>query len=38
MDVPGKDMTWVPNKGKAPQRVKVKRSIGREKNMIISKI
>ena len=31
MDVSGQDMTWVPSKGKAPQRVRVKRSIGQEK-------
>ena len=31
MDVFGQDMTWVPDKGKAPQRVRVKRSIGQEK-------
>ena len=28
MDVTGGDKTWVPSKGKAPQRVIVKRSIG----------
>ena len=28
MDVTGRDKTWVPSKGKAPQRVIVKRSIG----------
>ena len=32
MDVSGHDMTWVPSKGKVPQRVRVKRSIGQEKN------
>ena len=32
MDVSGQDKTWVPSKGKAPQRVRVKRSKGQEKN------
>ena len=31
MDVSGQDMKCVPSNGKAPQRVKVKRSIGQEK-------
>ena len=31
MHVPGQDMTCVPSKGKAPQRVIVKRSTGQEK-------
>ena len=31
MDVTGGVMTWVPSKGKVPQRVRVKRSIGQEK-------
>ena len=35
MDVPGQDMTWIPNKGKAPQKVRVKRPIGQEKNLLI---
>ena len=35
MDVSGQDMTWVPSKGKAPQRVRVKRSIGQEKKYIV---
>ena len=34
MDVSGHDMTWVPSKGKAPQR-SVKRSIGQEKQIVI---
>ena len=33
MDVTGQDMTWVPNKGKAPQRGRVKRKKGQEKNV-----
>ena len=32
MDVSGQDMTWVPSKGKAALRVRVKRSIGQDKN------
>ena len=32
MDVPGQGRQWDPNKGKAPKRVIVKRSIGQQKN------
>ena len=31
MDVPGQDRQWDPSKGKAPQRVIVKRSIGQKR-------
>ena len=35
MDVPGQERQWDPNKGKAPQRVIVERSIGQEKNYLV---
>ena len=35
MDVTGQDMTWVPNKGKAPQKVRVKRRMcGKSCNVV----
>ena len=36
MDAPGQDRQWDTSKGKASQRVKVRRSKGKEKKIFIS--